>query len=85
MPNHEMVVSFVVKAVGEAGKAFQDWPGTAISTLVVDLEEGHPIHTAALAFASENGGQTNLGRAAIKISGIRLNNTPVEEQAAEEA
>ena len=71
-------MSFVVRAVGETGKAIDGWPGTSKSAMVVDLVEGHPIHTAALAYASENGGQANLGRAAIKISGLTLNNLPVE-------
>lgn len=76
VPNNDMIVSFIVKGVGEAGQAIDGWPGKVRTAVVVDLVEGHPIHTAALEFASANGGQPNLGRAAIKIIGITLNNTP---------
>ncbi len=83
VPDNEMTVKFVVKSVGEAGKAIQGWPGKVRTALVVDLEEGHPIHTAALQFAADNGGQANIGRAAIKLLGVTLRNKPVEEAVAE--
>ncbi len=76
IPDHEIEVSFAVRGVAPAGEAMPEFPGKVKSVLVVDTTDGHPIHTAALAYAAEKGGMKNLGRAAIKVIGFRLNNMP---------
>lgn len=75
-PDNEMVVQFSVRALGEAGKAIPGFPGSAKQCMVIDLVADHPVHAAALAYAAETGGFSNLGRAGIKVIGITLNNNP---------
>lgn len=84
-PDNEMLVNFAVRAVGPKGATIDGYPEKLRLVVVVDTDSNRDIHAAALAYAAEKGGQADLGRAALKVIAIRLNNAPVVEEGPEPA
>ena len=76
VPDREMAVNYMILAVGEAGKSI-DGVRSGRAILEIDTVKGDPVYASAQEHAAEHGGMPNLGRVAIRITGITLSNVPV--------
>ena len=74
IPNNEMTITFDVVAVGNAGATLKIEKGRDRVQVQFPVSQGSAGFEAAQEFATNHGGQKDLGRVLIRIRGIKLNN-----------